>query len=249
MRIFTKRKNNEIKPTIFEYYKDESSSAVEFRRLTRNIWQNTSQVEHPDEDGEVNSLMVTSANAGEGKTLLAANLAITIAKSEGKRVLLIDCDMRRPAVHSLFGLERDVGLGSILMEETTLEETIQNTELENLKIITSGKDIISPMRLLSSERAKEILDECKSQFDLIICDTPPIIAVHDAEVLVPYVDGVLLVVLAGKTFQQVVMRAIEVLKEAQANVLGVVLNDMKGMLPYYYQPKYYNGEYYSEESS
>ncbi|MBC8232374.1 CpsD/CapB family tyrosine-protein kinase [bacterium] len=241
MRIFTKRKNNEIKPTIFEYYQDESSSAVEFRRLTRNIWQNTSQ--------EVNSLMVTSATAGEGKTLLAANLAITIAKSEGKRVLLIDCDMRRPAVHSLFSLERDVGLGSLLMEETALEETIQNTELENLKIITSGKDVISPMRLLGSERTEEILDECKPQFDLIICDTPPIIAVHDAEVLVPYVDGVLLVVLAGKTFQQVVMRSIEVLKEAQANVLGVVLNDMKGMLPYYYQPKYYNDEYYSEESS
>ena len=239
MQILTKRKKNQTKPTIFAYYKDESSSTIEFRRLARNIWRTSSQ--------EVKSLLVTSAAPDEGKTLLASNLAITIAKSENKQVRLIDFDLRRPAIHSLFGVEKDVGLRALLMEEATLEEAIQDTELENLKIITSERGVTSPMQLLSSERTKEILDECKSQFDLVICDSPPAVAVHDAEILAPYVDGVLLVVLTGKTFREVVMRALELFKEVQANVLGIVLNDTQGMLPYYYQPKYYD-KYYGKES-
>jgi capsular exopolysaccharide synthesis family protein len=241
MQISTKRNKNQTKPNIFEYYEDESSSAIEFRRLVRNIWKNMSK--------ETKSLLVTSSNAGEGKTLITSNLAITIAKSEDKRVLLIDSDLRRPNIHSVFGVERNLGMRSILKGETTLEEAIQDTELENLKIIISERGEASPLELLESANLKEIIDECKEQFDLIIFDTPPIIAVHDAEILVPYVDGVLLVVLAGKTFRQIVMRAIEVLNEAKANVLGIILNDIKETLPYYYQTKYYYNKYYNEEKS
>lgn len=231
-QIFSKFiKPNQTEPTIWEYYKDESPSTIEFRRLARNIfWQHDSQ--------EVSSLLLTSAAKGEGKTLVAANLAITIAKGEGKRVLLMDCDLRQPTIHSLFGLDSNVGLRALLVGETTLETAIQDTEVENLKIITSGKGNTSPMLLLSSERIKDILDACKAQFDLIICDAPPTVPVHDTEVLAPHVDGVLLVVLAGKTFREVAMRATELLEEAQANVLGVILNDMQDTLPYYYQAKY-----------
>jgi capsular exopolysaccharide synthesis family protein len=148
----------------------------------------------------------------------------------------------------LFGVERDVGLRALLLEEATLEEAIKDTELENLKILSSGKGATSPMQLLASDRIKEIFDECKAQFDLVICDAPPIVAVHDAEILAPHSDGVLLIVMAGKTFREVVIRAIELLKEVEANILGVVLNDIQGTLPYYYQPKYYR-KYYGKDDS
>jgi capsular exopolysaccharide synthesis family protein len=242
--MFIKRKTNQTKPTIFDYYKDESSSTIEFRRLARNIWQKSSP--------EIRSLLVTSAIQGEGKTLLASTLAITVAKSENKRVLLVDADLRRANMHSLFGVERDIGLRALLLEEVTLEKAIKDTELENLKILTSGRGVTSPMQLLGSERTKEIFDECRAQFDLVICDAPPIVAVHDAEMLAQHVDGVLLIVLAGKTFREVAIRAIELLQEVQANILGIVMNDTQGTLPYYYQPKYYRkyyGKDYSEGSA
>ena len=105
------------------------------------------------------------------------------------------------------------------------------------------------MQLIESERTREILNECKSQFDIVICDAPPTVPVHDTGILAPYVDGVLLIVLAGKTFREVIMRATELLEEAQANVLGIVLNDTQGRtLPYYYQPKYYRKYYHKENA-
>lgn len=244
MQMFIKRKTDQTKTTIFNYYKDESFSTIEFRRLVRNIWQEASE--------EVKSLLVTSAIQGEGKTLLATHLAITIAKNENKRVLLVDCDLRHPSIHHLFGVERDVNLRNVLTGEAALEEVIHDTELENLKIIPSRRGVTSPMQLLSSERARDIFDECRTQFDLVICDSPPIVAVHDTEIIATYVDSVLLVVLAGKTFREVVMRAIELLKKCKANLLGIVLNDIQGTLPYYYQPKYYSkyyGKDYGEESA
>lgn len=243
MPMFIKRKTNqtmahESKATIFNYYKDESSGTIEFRRLVRNIWRETSL--------EIKSLLVTSAIQGEGKTLLASHLAITIAKNENKRVLLVDCDLHRPNIHRLFGVDRKTNLRNVLMGEAALEEAIQDTELENLKIIPSRRGVTSPTQLLSSERARNIFDEYKTQFDLVIFDSPPIVPVHDTEILATYADTVLLVVLAGKTFREIVMRAIELLKECQANLLGIVLNDIQGTLPYYYQPKYYS-KYYNKD--
>ena len=225
------------RPTIWEYYQDESISTVEFRRLAQNI--------NPNSKKSINSILITSAMPGEGKTLLAAHLAITMAKDEEKKVLLIDCDMRRPSVHSLFGIERKAGLTSFLEETATLEEIIKDTELENLKIIPGGSRIPSITHLLKKGKMNELLDECKSKFDFVICDAPPVIPVHDSELLSQYLDGVVLVVLAGKTFREIVERAIQYLKEAHANVLGVVLNDVDGKLPYYYHSKYYR-HYYGE---
>jgi len=117
--------------------------------------------------------------------------------------------------------------------------------LEHLKIIPGGSRVPSITHLLKKEKTKELLDECKSKFDFVICDAPPVIPVHDSELLSQYVDGVVLVVLAGKTFREIVERAIQYLKEAHANVLGVVLNDVDGKLPYYYHSKYYR-HYYGE---
>jgi len=246
MKLFSLKRKSGVKrvksnangiPTIFEYYRDESASTIEFRRLARNI--------NPNSGKSINSILITSAVPSEGKSLVAANLAITIAKDEGKNVLLIDCDMRKSSIHSLFGIEREAGLSSFLEGAATLEEIIKDTELENLKIIPGGSEVPSPTHLLKKEKTKELLSECKSKFDFIICDAPPIVPVHDSEILSQYVDGVLLVVLAGKTFRQIVTRATELLEEAHANVLGVILNDIQGNLPYYYHPRYYH-HYYKE---
>lgn len=239
MELFSGKKSNKS-PVIFDYYKDESASTIEFRRLARNI--------NPNSQESINSIIITSAIQGEGKTLIASNLAITIAKDEGKKVLLIDCDMRRPNLHRLFGIERRFGLSSFLEDRNTLEEVIKDTELENLKVITGGDRIPSPTHLLKKEKMRELMKECSSRFDFIICDAPPVIPVHDSEILSQHVDGVLLVVKAGKTFREVVIRAIELLKEAKANILGATLNDVEGNLPYYYHPRYYR-HYYAEQEN
>jgi capsular exopolysaccharide synthesis family protein len=232
-----RKRDPEPKPTIFTYYDNESAGATEFRRLARNV-------EHASNPSDVRSILVTSAAKDEGKTLIAANLAIAIAK-KNKKVLLVDCDLRRAEVHWLFGMEREPGFASLLTGEMEPNDVARDTELDNLKVIPSGRVVDSPSQLLAS--AKDILDRCKEQFDVLVCDSPPIVPVDDAGILAPHVDGVLMVVLAGKTDRMVVKRAIEILHDANARVLGVALNNMHGTLPYYYDYRYYRYKYERKE--
>jgi len=223
------------KPTIFAYYDDESTGATEFRRLARNVRQRGNP-------SEIKNILVTSATKHEGKSLVAANLAITIAKREDdKKVLLIDCDLRRPVIHSLFGIEMEPGFASLLAGEVEPSDVVQDTELGNLKVIPSGRVVDSPSHLLAS--AKDALDRCKGQFDVLICDAPPVVPVDDVGIFAPHVDGVLLVVLAGKTDRMVVKRAIDILHDVNAKVLGIALNNLHGVLPYYYDYGYYRYKY------
>lgn len=185
---------------------------------------------------EIKSVLITSSVEEEGKSLIASNLAITMAKDEpDKDVLLIDCDMRKPKQHELFALEREPGLSSILTGEASLDASISQSELENLWVIPSGDFVESPPRLLASQKARELIKACSDFFDMVIIDAPPIIPVNDPAVLAPYADGVLLVVAAKKTFRETIQRAIELIETAQANFLGVVLNkvDIKRGRYYY----------------
>lgn len=230
-----KRKDIDPQPTIFTYYKDESAATTEFRRLARNV-------RHCGNPSEVRSILVTSATKNEGKSLIAANLAIAMARRDDeKRVLLIDCDLRRPEVYKLFGIEREPGLVSLLTEETEPNDVAHETELHNLKVIPIGPATDSPSELLAG--AKDVLDKCKEQFDIIICDAPPVIPVDDVALLGPYVDGVLLVVLAGKTDRVVVKRAVNILNDMRAKVLGVAVNNLNRILPYHYDYDYYHYKY------
>ena len=234
-----RKRNTTHSLTIFTHYDEESSSATEFRRLARNI-------RHRGNPSEVKSILVTSATKDEGKSLIAANLAIAVAKRESsKRVLLLDCDLRRPEIHLLFGVERSPGLVSLLNEDTEPNSMARDTELDNLKIITSGLAMSPASQLLAD--VKRTLDKCKKQFDILICDSPPVVPVDDAGILTPHLDGVLLVVLAGKTDRMVVKRAIDILNDAKANILGVVLNNLHGALPYYYDYGYYRYKYEKKE--
>lgn len=217
--------------TIFDYYSSESSAATEFRRLARNV-------RYCGNPKEVRSILITSATKHEGKSIIAANLAIAMAKRENnKQILLIDCDLRKPVIHSLFGIEKEQGFADLLNGVAEVSEAAHDTQLPNLKVIPTGPGMDSPLHLLPG--AKDVLAECKNLFDVVICDAPPIIPVDDTAIMGPHVDGVLLVVLAGKTDRVVVKRAIEILNEAKVEILGTVLNNLYGILPYYYDYKYY----------
>lgn len=214
-----------------DYFNNESASANEFRRLVRNILHNEIV---PD----IKSILITSATKNEGKSLITANLAIAIAQKElDKKVLLIDCDLRKPVIHSLFGIDKEPGLVSLILEEAGLDEVVCDTGLGNLKVIPSGRITDSPSVLLPE--INNIIDKCKNWFDIILCDSPPVIAVDDAATLGQYTDGVLFVIMAGKTDRMMVKRAMDMLNDAKVTVLGIALNNAHGTLPYYYDHKYY----------
>lgn len=234
--------NSQIKTTVFNYYDDESSAATEFRRLSRNI-------RHYGNPTEINSIMITSAMKHEGKSLIAANLAIAMAKRETDRqILLIDCDLRKPVIHTFFGLERTPGFAALLTPDEAMEpeEAACETKLTNLKVIPSGRVVGSPSNLLVN--VKDVLDKCKRQFDILICDTPPVVPIDDAVMIAPHLDGVLLVVMAGKTDRMIVKRAVDILNDVKAKIIGIALNNVNKVMPYYYDYNHYGYKYEVKES-
>lgn len=170
-------------------------------------------------------IQVSSSEPGDGKSTTTANLAVAMAQS-GKRVLLIDADLRRPTVHELFGLPQHVGLSDLLVGTMPLETTLKETPVANLTILTAGIAPENPAELLSSPRLPEILTALRSQFDWILVDCPPILAVSDPCVVAPYADGMLLVVRLLKNKRAVLQRAREVLDAHGIRILGVIANDM-----------------------
>lgn len=222
------------KPTIFDYYQDESDGATELQRLLRSL-------ESHYVSSKFRSILITSALKSEGKSLIAANLSIATAKKQSdQKVILIDCDLRRPQVHSLFGINREPGLASLINKEVELNDAIQDTELDNLKIISCGSSVPQPAQILAG--AGNVLGRCKELFDIVICDAPPVVPVDDVGLLCSRVDGVIMVIMAGKTDRMIVGRAMEILGDARANVLGVALNNLHRSLPYYHEYKYYHYE-------
>lgn len=189
-------------------------------------------------DKPLQSLMITSSSPEEGKSVTAANIAAVLAQA-GKKVILIDADLRRPRQHSIFNLTNSRGLTSILLDTNiTLADVLQGTALETLKVITSGPVPPNPSELLGSKRMGYLIDALQKQADVLVFDSPPALAVADASVLASRLDGVLLVVDAGRTRRGMARRSKEALAAVNAHVLGVVLNRMqqaKGYGYYYYE--------------
>lgn len=173
-----------------------------------------------------NAILVTSATAGEGKSTNAANLAVVFAQ-EGKRVLLVDADMRKPSLHLFFATDCMNGLSTILTNGLQWAEVVQDTPVVGLSMLASGAVPTNPSELLSSKGMAVLLSELKQAFDVVIVDAPPILAVTDALILARRCDGVLLVVQAGVANKVLVQKAQVLLQQAQANILGVVLNRYK----------------------
>ncbi len=187
-------------------------------------------------DRPIRTVLVTSARPGEGKTTTATNLAIVAARS-GQRVLLVDCDLRRPQAHLFFDLSNDVGFTSVLLGEVTLQQAAQvPTGVGKLAVVTSGPLPPDPSDLLSGETTYRALDSFRSEVDLIVIDSPPVLPVADPTVLAGMVDGVIVVASAGSTDRRALARAVNRLQAVNAPILGTVLNryEVKGEADYDY---------------
>ncbi len=194
-----------------------SSAAEAYRTLRTNI-------EFASVDAPIRTLLVTSAVPGEGKTITAANLAIVFAQA-GRRVLLVDADLRKPGVHVAFGLLNEQGLTTMLRsDDAGLASLVRATEVVNLLVLTTGPLPPNPAELVGSQRMAALLDELRQDSDLVIFDSPPLEAVTDAALLSSFADGTLLVVDASKSRRRAVRAAREALDRAGANVVGAVLN-------------------------
>ncbi len=197
---------------------DPSSPATEAYRLLRT------SVRFLGLDGPLRTLLVTSAAASEGKTVTAANLSIALAQG-GERVLLVAADLRRPRVHQLFGAPQTPGLTSALLGETTAESTAYAIEeVPGLHLMPPGPTPPNPAELLDSPRAQELFDSLAERYDRVIVDSPPVLPVTDAQVLARIADAVLLVVAHGETSKRGLARAMELLGQVNAPLVGTVLN-------------------------
>jgi capsular exopolysaccharide synthesis family protein len=178
---------------------------------------------------EPRALLVTSSGPSEGKTTVAANLAVALAET-GKRVIVLSCDFRHPDVHRFFGVPNDTGLVDALSAANgrpLLDECTWDTPHESVRIVPSGPARETPSMLLSSEHMRTAVDEAKAVADIVVLDSAPILAVSDAAYLLPFVDGVLVVARAGWTRPEIAARTTEVLERLGAPILGVVLNAAK----------------------
>ena len=196
-----------------------------------------------DEDDLImmKSLLITSAIPGEGKSLTAANLAVTFAQA-GNRVILVDADLRQPTQHRLFGLPNEKGFSNLVLAGPEhLEEHLKETGVPNLQLITAGNPPPNPSELLTSFKAVKVTTAIRRAADFIIFDSPPVVLVSDAAILANRVDGVLLVVRSGSTRRDTITKAVTGLKKVGANLVGTVLNRVESRDDggyYYYQ---YNG--------
>ena len=210
----------------------KSSISEQYRTIRTNV-------QFSFVDKTMRSLMVTSAGPGEGKSTTAANLAIVFAQ-QGKKVLLIDADLRKPTVHYTFQLNNYMGLTNVLTNSAPLLPSCQETKVENLYVLTSGPIPPNPAELLSSKAMEQCIQQLYNEFDLLIFDTPPVLAVTDAQILANQCDGTILVVESGETEIEAAVKAKELLEAANAKLLGVVLNKRKhreGGYYYYYRYK------------
>lgn len=194
-------------------------------------------------DKSYRSILVTSVSPQDGKSTNAANLAVVLAQ-DGNKVILIDCDLRKPVLHKIFQLENKQGLTNCLLQKIEVEQLAHTGMVDNLTILTSGPIPPNPAEILGSDRIKSLLPALKEKFDYVIIDAPPIMAVTDASIISAQVDGVLMVVNYGVTRNDLAREAQEQIKKANANLIGVILNKVK-MDDHGYQYYYY----YSNESS
>jgi len=186
-------------------------------------------------DSEIKKIMITSSGPREGKSSTIANLAVSIAQT-GKSVIVIDADMRNPTQHKLFGLDNGQGLSVALLQDQDYRKYVKETAVPGVMVLTGGPIPPNPAELVGSKRMKGLIEEFSQEYDMVLIDTPPIIAVTDAALLVQDVDGVILVLAAGEVNKDYALRAKEQLDKVGARILGAVLNkvDMKTNEYYYY---------------
>ncbi|WP_418790829.1 CpsD/CapB family tyrosine-protein kinase [Phosphitispora sp. TUW77] len=211
----------------------KSPIAEAFRTLRTNI--HFSALDRP-----FKTIMITSAGPGEGKSTTLANLAVAMAQA-GAKVLVIDCDLRKPVQHRVFEVSGLKGITNILVEQADIDITIQSAAVERLSVLPCGPIPPNPSELLGSNRMQDLLEHLKNKFDIILIDSPPVVAVTDAAILSAQVDGVILVLRAGVARIDMVKQTKEQIEKANGKIIGTVLYGTKvSEEDYHYY--YYYGE-------
>jgi capsular exopolysaccharide synthesis family protein len=223
---------------------DNPHSFLEAFRLLRN------NIAFSSPDRQIRVISVTSASKGEGKSTTSVNLAIAIGM-DGKRVLLVDGDLRRPALHTYLGLSRDVGFTNVVKGAATMAEAVFPTEFENVSCLTAGPLPPNPTEFLNSATARRIVQDAATDYDMVIIDSPPCTGLSDVQVISTFVDAVVLVVALESTQKQFLAATVRLLRQAGAPVIGTVLNRLQykrnAYGSYGYYTYYYNNYYGSED--
>lgn len=208
-------------------YTKPISPVMEQYRLIRN------NIHFSSVDKIIQSIVVTSAEAGDGKSTTAANLAIVLSQ-KGKKVLLVDVDLRKPTVHYAFSTSNLDGITSVLTKDSSLGMAITNTTIPNLDILTSGPIPPNPSELLDSQAMDGIMRDLKEDYEYVIYDSPPILAVTDSQTIASKCDGVVMVIASGKTQKDRAIKAKDLLEKAGSKMLGVVINRVEEKKNEYY---------------
>jgi len=222
--------SSSLHPVLCTFFKPKSHSSEAFRAIRTAIYFSTQGRRHQ-------VIQVTSPTPGDGKTTVAANLAITIAQS-GKRVLLVDGDMRRPSLHKLFKVDEKPGFSDLLVEQVPLSEAKRETEIDGLDLLPCGVKPVQPSELLTSYRLAEVMEEFRSQYDFVIIDTPPVLVVTDPCPVAAHVDGVICAMRIKKNVRVSAERMVEILRSVNANIIGIVVNGVGAQGTYSSQYSY-----------
>ncbi|PGT97405.1 CpsD/CapB family tyrosine-protein kinase [Bacillus cereus] len=216
--MFGREKRKPIRQLI-THQEPKSRITEQYRNIRTNI-------EFTSVDNNIRSIMVTSANPGDGKTMTVSNLAVVFGQ-QGKKVLVIGADLRKPSIQDLFAVHNSNGLTNVLSGQANIMQCIQKTDIENVYVMASGPIPPNPAELLGNRVMDEVLLEAYNMFDIVLIDTPPVLAVTDAQILADKCDGIILVVRSEKTEKDKIVKTKQLLDKASGKILGVVLNDKK----------------------
>ncbi|MHB8078571.1 MAG: CpsD/CapB family tyrosine-protein kinase [Candidatus Krumholzibacteriia bacterium] len=207
----------------------ESPLAIELRRIMIRLGRSV-DFDRP------RCLMVTSAQRGEGKSLFSSHFSLVLAHHMKKRVLLVDGDLRRPVQHVVYQVPREPGFAEQLRGEPFAP---RHSALPNLDLLPAGDGAQDTSRLLAATSVHAAVEQWKQAYDIVVLDSPPVVPVSDPLQFVDAVDGVIYLVMAGRTPRDIVLRGAQILQGVGANILGVVANNFSEVLPYYHDRKYY----------
>lgn len=225
--IAQKTIDSKIDPRIVSFYDQQSPVTEQYRTLRTNL-------QSINANKPIKAIAVTSSIHGEGKTITAINLAVSMARDlDNKKILLIDADLRRSRISKYFGIKTTSGLADLINNSAPIDEVLLNIGIDNLTLLPSGKPPQNPAELLGSIKIKNLIGMLKTKYDYIIFDTPPIIPVTDAGVIGSQIDGVIMVVQATRTQRGIVKHSEGLLKQAHVKLLGYILTNVQYHIPAY----------------